>query len=136
MAQTVASNTNPKVARRCTSNRIIVKTLSKSTSPDRNAQFEFINEQSAAFLQKKCPVISVDAKKKELIGNYKQHGRVWRPKGKPELVNVYDFKDEELGKATPYGIYDIGRNEGYVNVGIDHDILGMWNYTVKPRQNM
>ena len=115
------------------------KTLSKSTSPDRNAQFEFINAQSAAFLQKNCPVISVDAKKKELIGNFKQNGRIWRPKGKPELVNVYDFKDEELGKATPYGIYDIGRNEGYVNVGIDHDtsefavesIRRWWNHLGK-----
>jgi hypothetical protein len=97
------------------------KSIEGGTNPDRNTQFEFINEQSATFLNKQCPVISVDAKKKELIGNYKQNGRVWRPKGEPELVKVYDFIDKELGKATPYGVYDINRNEGYVNVGIDHD---------------
>ena len=97
------------------------KSLEGGTNPDRNAQFEFINEQSAAFLQKKCPVISVDAKKKELIGNCRQNGRVWRPKGKPELVKVYDFIDKKLGKATPYGIYDLKQNVGWVNVGIDHD---------------
>jgi hypothetical protein len=63
----------------------------------------------------------VDAKKKELIGNFKQNGRVWRPKGEPELVQAYDFIDKELGKATPYGVYDLNRNVGMVNVGIDHD---------------
>jgi len=80
------------------------KSLEGGTNPDRNTQFEFINEQSAKFLKRNCPVISVDAKKKELIGNYKQNGRVWRPKGDPELVKVYDFIDKKLGKATPYGI--------------------------------
>ena len=115
------------------------KSLEGGTNPDRNAQFEFINEQSAAFLQKKCPVISVDAKKKELIGNYRQNGRVWRPKGKPELVKVYDFIDKKLGKATPYGIYDLKQNVGWVNVGIDHDtaefavesIRRWWNHLGK-----
>jgi len=97
------------------------KSLEGGTNADRNAQFEFINKQSAKFLKKKCPVISVDAKKKELIGNYKQNGQVWRPKGKPELVNVYDFINKKLGKATPYGIYDVRHNVGWVNVGIDHD---------------
>jgi hypothetical protein len=97
------------------------KSLEGGTNPDRNTQFEFINEQSAKFLKKNCPVISVDAKKKELIGNYKQNGKVWRPKGEPELVKVYDFIDKELGKATPYGIYDLKENVGWVNVGIDHD---------------
>jgi transposase len=97
------------------------KSLEGGTNPDRNAQFEFINKQSAKFLKKKCPVLSVDAKKKELIGNYKQNGKVWRPKGKPELVKVYDFIDKKLGKATPYGIYDLKQNIGWVNVGIDHD---------------
>jgi transposase len=97
------------------------KLLEGGTNPDRNTQFEFINEQSAMFLKKKCPVISVDAKKKELIGNYKQNGKVWRPKGKPELVKVYDFIDKKLGKATPYGVYDLKQNVGWVNVGIDHD---------------
>jgi hypothetical protein len=97
------------------------KSIEGGTNPDRNEQFEFINKQSAKFLKKHCPVISVDAKKKELIGNYKQNGKVWRPKGEPELVKVYDFIDKNLGKATPYGIYDVKQNLGWVNVGIDHD---------------
>ena len=97
------------------------KSLEGGTNPDRNAQFEFINEQAAKFLKRSIPVISVDAKKKELIGNFKQNGRVWRPKGEPELVKVYDFIDKKLGKATPYGIYDLKKNLGWVNVGIDHD---------------
>jgi len=97
------------------------KSIEGGKKPDRNTQFEFINEQCAKFLKRKCPVISVDAKKKELIGNFKQNGSVWRPKGKPELVNIYDFIDKELGKATPYGVYDLNKNVGWVNVGIDHD---------------
>ena len=97
------------------------KSLEGGANPDRNAQFEFINEESARFLKQNYPVISIDAKKKELIGNYKQNGRVWRPKGEPELVKVYDFIDKKLGKATPYGIYDLKENVGWVNVGIDHD---------------
>ena len=72
-------------------------------------------------MKRGCPVISVDTKKKELIGNFKQNGSVWRPKGEPELVNVHDFIDKELGKATPYGVYDVNKNVGWVNVGIDHD---------------
>jgi transposase len=103
---------------RLASNR---KTIEGGTNPDRNTQFEFINTQAASFLKQGCPVISVDAKKKELIGNYRQNGRVWRPKGEPELVNVYDFINKELGKATPYGVYDLQKNVGWVNVGIDHD---------------
>jgi len=97
------------------------KSIEGGINPDRNAQFEFINEQSKKFLKLNCPVVSVDAKKKELIGNYKQNGRVWRPKGDPELVKVYDFIDKKLGKATPYGVYDLKKNLGWVNVGIDHD---------------
>jgi hypothetical protein len=97
------------------------KSLEGGTNPDRNTQFEFINEQVKSFLERNCPVISVDAKKKELIGNYRQNGRVWRPKGEPELVKVYDFIDKKLGKATPYGVYDLRKNLGWVNVGIDHD---------------
>jgi transposase len=97
------------------------KSIEGGTSPDRNTQFEFINEQSRKFLKQGCPVISVDTKKKELIGNFKQNGRVWRPKGEPELVEVYDFIDKELGKASPYGVYDVQQNIGWVNVGIDHD---------------
>jgi transposase len=97
------------------------KSIEGGNNPDRNAQFEYINTQSGAFLKRGSPVISVDAKKKELIGNFKQNGRVWRPKGEPELVQVYDFIDKELGKATPYGVYDLNRNVGMVNVGIEHD---------------
>jgi hypothetical protein len=97
------------------------KSLEGGTNPDRNAQFEFINNQCTQFTRRGIPVISVDAKKKELIGNYKQNGRVWCPKGKPTLVKVYDFKDKILGKANPYGVYDLKQNTGYVNVGIDHD---------------
>jgi transposase len=89
--------------------------------PDRNAQFEFINASAQEFLEGGRPVISVDTKKKELIGNYKNAGREWQKKGEPLVVNMHDFPDKELGKAIPYGIYDIGRNEGWVNVGISHD---------------
>ena len=97
------------------------KTIEGGTNPDRNAQFELINEQSKRFLRNGCPVISVDAKKKELIGNFKQNGSVWRPKGDIELVKAYDFIDKKLGKATPYGVYDLDKNVGWVNVGIGHD---------------
>jgi len=97
------------------------KSLEGGNNPDRNTQFEFINAQAAKFLKRNIPVISVDAKKKELIGNYRQNGRVWRPKDDPELVKVYDFIDKKLGKATPYGVYDLKKNLGWVNVGIDHD---------------
>ena len=89
--------------------------------PDRNAQFEFINASAGEFLERGWPVISVDTKKKELIGNYKNAGREWQKKGEPVLVKMHDFADKELGKAIPYGVYDIGRNEGWVNVGISHD---------------
>jgi hypothetical protein len=92
-----------------------------SKNPDRNAQFEHINAQAEAFQARAQPVISVDAKKKELVGPYKNAGREWNPKGRPEEVLVYDFIDKDRGKVTPYGVYDIGRNEGWVNVGIDHD---------------
>jgi hypothetical protein len=97
------------------------KSIEGGVDPDRNAQFEYINKESARFLKRGCPVISVDAKKKELMGNFKQNGCVWRLKGEPKLVQVYDFIDKELGKATPYGVYDLKKNVGLVNVGIDHD---------------
>jgi transposase len=100
------------------------KSFEGGTNPDRNTQFEYLNEQSKEFLKRNRPVISVDAKKKELIGNFKQNGSVWRPKGEPELVQVYDFIDTELGKATPYGVYDLKKNIGLVNVGITHDTAG------------
>jgi len=88
---------------------------------DRDAQFRHINDQVEAFQREEQPVISVDTKKKELVGAYKNGGREWRPKGQPEAVKVYDFIDQELGKAIPYGVYDLKRNEGWVSVGCDHD---------------
>jgi len=88
---------------------------------DRDAQFHHINNSVLAFQQEGQPVISVDTKKKELVGLYKNGGREWRPQGEPEEVKVYDFIDPQLGKAIPYGVYDINRNEGWVSVGCDHD---------------
>src|SRR5271167_136985 len=88
---------------------------------DRNAQFEYINKQAKAFLAANEPVISVDTKKKELVGNFKNNGREWRPKGLPELVKVHDFIDPKLSRAVPYGVYDITNNIGWVSVGTDHD---------------
>ena len=89
--------------------------------PDRDAQFGHINEQVLAFQGAGQPVISVDTKKKELVGKYRNSGREWHPKGAPEEVKVYDFVDKELGRAIPYGVYDLERNEGWVSVGCDHD---------------
>jgi hypothetical protein len=97
------------------------KTREGSHHPDRNAQFEYINRQTRAALAAGQPAISVDTKKKELVGDFKNGGREWRPKGKPELVRVHDFIDPDLGKAIPYGVYDLARNTGWVSVGIDHD---------------
>ena len=97
------------------------KTKEGASHPDRDAQFEHLNGKVKWCLGRKEPVISVDTKKKELVGEYKNGGRELRPKGDPEEVKVHDFLDKELGRATPYGIYDIGRNTGWVNVGIDHD---------------
>jgi hypothetical protein len=97
------------------------KTIEGKQHPDRNAQFEYINSQTKAFLRRGQPVISVDAKKKELVGNFKNGGREWQPKGEPEETSAHDFEDKELGKALPYGVYDYGDNSGWVSVGIDHD---------------
>ena len=97
------------------------KTREGASHPDRNAQFEHINAQTRAFQQRHQPVISVDAKKKESVGNFKNAGREWRPEGQPRPVHVHDFVDEELGKVTPYGVYDLAGNRGWVNVGTDHD---------------
>jgi Rhodopirellula transposase DDE domain len=88
---------------------------------DRDAQFQYINTQAKAFLAADEPVISVDTKKKELVGNFKNSGREWRPKGTPELVNVHDFIDPQLKRAVPYGVYDINNNVGWVSIGTDHD---------------
>ncbi len=92
-----------------------------TSHPDRNAQFEYINDRAIAFMDADEPVISVDTKKKELVGDFKNGGREWHPKGTPERVRVHDFPDPKLGKAIPYGVYDVSRDEGWVSVGIDHD---------------
>jgi transposase len=97
------------------------KVLEGGDHPDRDAQFDYLNAQVTAALAAGQPVVSVDAKKKELVGPYKNGGREWQPQGQPEAVNVYAFVDKRVGKAIPYGIYDVGRNTGWVNVGQDHD---------------
>jgi transposase len=97
------------------------KTREGGEHPDRDAQFAHLNAQAEAFLAAGEPVVSVDAKKKELVGDFKNPGREWYPQGKPEEVRVYDFPITGLGRATPYGVYDLGLNAGWVNVGMDHD---------------
>ena len=97
------------------------KTEEGGKDPDRNGQFEFINKTATVFMTENSPVISVDCKKKELIGNFKNAGTEWFSKGNAPEVNVYDFIDKELGKAVPYGVYDIAKNEGWVSVGISKD---------------
>jgi len=97
------------------------KTREGASHPDRDAQFAHINEQVQAFQKRGGPVISVDTKKKELVGDFKNAGREWRPQGRPEEVRVHDFPDPKKNKAIPYGVYDLTRNEGWVSVGIDHD---------------
>jgi hypothetical protein len=97
------------------------KSVEGAQHPDRNAQFEHINAKAQDCTQRGVPVISVDTKKKELIGNFKNGGREWQPKGKPDLVDVHDFPSDAVGKAIPYGVYDIAANDGFVSVGIDHD---------------
>ena len=97
------------------------KTKEGSNHPERDAQFRYLQARVEEMQAQGQPVISVDCKKKELIGDYKNAGREWQPTGSPELVRVYDFVDRTLGKAIPYGVYDVTRNEGWVQVGVDHD---------------
>ncbi len=97
------------------------KTLEGGQHPDRDGQFGYLNEQASAHLASGDPVISVDTKKKELVGQYKNGGAEWRPAGDPEPVKVHDFIDPELGKANPYGVYDLAADTGWVAVGTDHD---------------
>jgi Rhodopirellula transposase DDE domain len=98
-----------------------VKTLEGAQHPDRDAQFRYLNEQAKQHLAAGQPVVSVDTKKKELVGRFANGGREWQPAGEPERVNVHDFPDPTLGKAIPYGVYDVGANRGWVGVGTDHD---------------
>jgi hypothetical protein len=97
------------------------KTREGAKHVDRNAQFEYINAQAMAFLKGGRPVISVDTKKKEKVGDFENRGREWRPRGRPPEVRVHDFVDKELGKVAPYGVYDLANNVGWVSVGISHD---------------
>jgi transposase len=113
------------------------KTVEGKQHPDRDAQFRYINEQVREHLAAMDPVVSVDAKKKELAGEFKNGGREWRPKGEPAQVSTHDFPGRELGKAIPYGVYDLAANAGWVNVGTGHDtaafavesIRRWWNAT-------
>jgi len=97
------------------------KTLEGTSHPDRDAQFQFIAARAKAFQEQGQPVISVDTKKKELVGPYKNEGRAYRPEGDPVKVKTHDFMDKELGKVAPYGVYDLQNNEAWVNIGTDHD---------------
>ena len=107
------------------------KTLEGASHPDRNAQFEYINDKTQAALSAGQPVISVDTKKKELVGPYKNGGKEWRPQGEPEEVKVHDFVDKELGRANPYGVYDLASNTGWVSVGTDHDTASFAVATIR-----
>jgi len=97
------------------------KVIEGSQHPDRDAQFEYINQLAEQHLAAGEPVVSVDTKKKELVGAFKNGGREWQPKGQPEAVGVHDFRSAAEGMAAPYGVYDVGQNEGWVSVGVDHD---------------
>jgi hypothetical protein len=107
------------------------KTKEGGDQPDRDAQFEFINQKSKDFILENQPVISVDCKKKELVGNYKNGGREWQPVKHPVEVNVYDFIDKAAGKAAPYGVYDVAQNRGWVSVGISSDTAAFSVATIR-----
>lgn len=107
------------------------KTAEGGRHPDRDAQFRYINGQAREHLDAGQPVISVDAKKKQNVGPFKNGGREWRPEGDPEQVNVYDFIDKDKGKVTPYGVYDITANSGWVSVGTDHDTAAFAVQTIR-----
>ncbi len=107
------------------------KTREGTSHPDREAQFARINEQVLRFQRRRQPVISVDTKKKELVGEFKNAGREWRRRGQPQKVRVHDFPDPKMNKAIPYGVYDLTRNEGWVSVGIDHDTARFATASIK-----
>jgi hypothetical protein len=107
------------------------KTREGDDHPDRDAQFAYINQSVTAALAAQQPVISVDTKKKELVGDFKNAGREWRPQGEPEEVRVHDFLIKELGRAVPYGIYDLAANAGWVSVGVDHDTAAFAVQTIR-----
>ena len=107
------------------------KTKEGTYHPDRNAQFEYISRKVSDAMGRNQPAISVDTKKKELVGDFKNGGREWRPQGDPENVRVHDFLDKKLGKAIPYGVYDLARNAGWVTVGMDHDTAAFAVSTIR-----
>jgi hypothetical protein len=107
------------------------KVIEGNQSPDRDAQFRHINASTSAAMARGQPVISVDTKKKELVGRFKNGGKEWRPAGEPEQVNVHDFADKELGRAAPYGVYDIAADQGWVSVGTDHDTAAFAVQTIR-----
>lgn len=107
------------------------KTREGADHPDRDAQFEYINRRVSDALAARQPVISVDTKKKELVGDFKNAGREWRPQGEPEEVRVHDFLIKELGRAVPYGVYDLAANAGWVSVGMDHDTAAFAVQTIR-----
>ena len=107
------------------------KTREGKDHPDRDAQFAYINDSVTTALAAREPVISVDTKKKELVGDFKNGGREWRPQGEPEEVRVHDFLIKELGRAVPYGIYDLAANAGWVSVGMDHDTAAFAVQTIR-----
>jgi len=107
------------------------KTIEGNQHPDRDGQFCYLNDQAGQHIAAGQPVISVDTKKKELVGRYKNGGAEWRPAGRPEQVKVHDFVDREPGKANPYGVYDLAANTGWVSVGIDHDTAAFAVNTIR-----
>jgi hypothetical protein len=107
------------------------KTKEGDSHPDRNAQFEYIDQKVQSYLALRQPVISVDTKKKELVGDFKNAGQEWRRRGNPEKVRVHDFVIPELGRAAPYGVYDLARNTGWVSVGVDHDTASFAVETIR-----
>jgi len=122
MGHQVSASTMPKLLQQLEYRRHVNrKTKDGSDHPDRDAQFEHINAKAREFQAAGQPVISIDTKKKEMIGEFKNAGSDYGPKGKPIEVDAHDFENKELGKVVPYGIYDIGANSGYVSLGIDHD---------------
>lgn len=107
------------------------KTTEGKQHPDRNAQFEYISKRVRSYQRRGQPVISVDTKKKEKVGDFKNGGQEWHPQGNPEKVRVYDFIDKELGKVAPYGVYDLTKNNGWVSVGINHDTAAFAVTTIR-----
>jgi hypothetical protein len=107
------------------------KTKEGDSHQDRNAQFEHINAKVEQYIASKQPVISVDTKKKELVGDFKNGGQDWRPKGQPTKVRVHDFAIKDLGRVAPYGVYDVAENAGWVSVGVDHDTASFAVETIR-----